>query len=260
VKSRCAREDDLTRRKRTGGEKRYSIVTRFAPVGRRSWRTPMPGKGKIPMFDPKPFLADIDVGATILTPDEDQIIFTQRDPSDAIFYIKNGKVKVTVVSHKGKEAVLTIMGSGEFFGEGCLTGQLRRTATVSTITNCTLVRLEKAAVVRMLRDNAQFSAMFMLFLLQRNARVEADLVDQLVNSSEKRLARILLTMANFGKEGRPDPVIPISQKTLAQMVGTTRERVSAFMNKFRRLGFVKYNRHRLEIHGSLLTFISTTDG
>jgi len=212
-------------------------------------------KRKAPAFDARPFLVNLDGGATAITLGVRQTIFAQGDPADAIFYVEKGKVKITVLSHNGKEAVLAIMAGGDFFGEGCLTGQPLRMATASTITDCEVVRLEKAAVVRLLHNEHDFSEMFMLFLLQRNIRVEEDLVDQLFNSSEKRLARILLLLANFGKEDKPETVIPkISQETLAQMVGTTRARVNTFMNKFRRLGFVEYN-GELEVHSSLLNVV-----
>jgi CRP/FNR family cyclic AMP-dependent transcriptional regulator len=215
----------------------------------------MARKKKAAAFDVGSFLANVGEGATHLARDENQIIFSQGDDADAAFYIEKGKVKVTVLSSKGKEAVLAIFGNGDFFGEGCLTGQLRRMATASTMSDCKIVRLEKAAIVRLLHDEHVFADMFTSFLLQRNIRVEEDLVDQLFNSSEKRLARILLLLANFGKEGRPETVIPkVSQETLAQMVGTTRGRVNCFMNKFRRLGFIEYN-GKLEIHSSLLNVI-----
>jgi len=172
-----------------------------------------------------------------------------------LFYIQEGKVKVCVLSELGKEAVVAIQGKGDFFGEGCLTGQPLRLATVAAMTECVIMRLDKSAVVRVLHDEPEFSETFMSFLLARNARVEADLVDQLFNSSEKRLARVLLLMANFGKEGKPAPIIAkISQETLAQIVGTTRSQVSTFMNKFRQLGFIEYN-GRLQIHNSLLNVV-----
>jgi CRP/FNR family transcriptional regulator, cyclic AMP receptor protein len=210
-------------------------------------------KRKAPVFDAKPFLSNM--GATHLTLEAHQTIFTQGDPADAIFYIEEGRIKITVLSHEGKEAVVAILDSGDFFGEGCLTGQPLRMATVSTMTDCAIVRLEKAAVIRLLHEDHEFSELFMLFLLKRNIRVEEDIVDQLFNSSEKRLARILLLLANFGKDGKPETVIPkISQETLAQMVGTTRARVNTFMNKFRRLGFIEYN-GKMEIHSSLLNVI-----
>ena len=187
---------------------------------------------------------------------KDQIVFSQGDPADAVFYIQKGKVKVTVVSDQGKEAVVAILGAGEFCGEGCLAGQARRIATVRAMAECTIMRLQKTSIVRVLHDEPAFSEMFMSHLLARTIRVEEDLVDQLFNSSEKRLARLLLLLANFGKEGRPEPLIAkISQETLAEMIGTTRSRVSFFMNKFRRMGFLDYNGEGLEVHSSLLNVI-----
>ena len=192
---------------------------------------------------------------TITTYRKNDKIFSQGDPADSVFYIQEGKVKVCVISELGKEAVVALHGKGDFFGEGCLTGQPLRLATVAAMTGCVIMRLAKAAVVRVLRDEPKFSEAFMAYLLVRNARVEEDLVDQLFNSSEKRLARVLLLMANFGKEGKPEPVIAkLSQETLAQIVGTTRSQVSTFMNKFRDLGFINYN-GVLEIHNSLLNVI-----
>ena len=187
---------------------------------------------------------------------KDDVVFSQGDPADAVFYIQKGKVKVTVVSDQGKEAVVAILGADEFCGEGCLAGQPRRIATVSAMTECTVTRLEKTRIIRLLHDQPEFSEVFISHLLARTTRVEADLVDQLFNSSEKRLARLLLLLANFGKEGRPEPMIAkISQETLAEMIGTTRSRVSFFMNKFRRLGFLNYNGEGLEVHSSLLNVI-----
>jgi CRP/FNR family cyclic AMP-dependent transcriptional regulator len=206
-------------------------------------------------FDLKVFLSSVDGGRTISKYRTNQAVFFQGDAADSVFYIQDGKVKVTVVSERGKEAVVAIHENGDFFGEGCLTGQLRRLATVKAMTASVIMRLDKAAVVRVLHDEPAFSEMFMSYLLARNSRIEEDLVDQLFNSSEKRLARVLLLMANFGKEGRPEQVIAkISQETLAEMVGTTRSRVSAFMNKFRKLGFVEYN-GSLKVHSSLLNMI-----
>ena len=171
----------------------------------------------------------------------DQIVFSQGDAADSVFFIEQGKVKVTVVSEQGKEAVVAILGPGEFFGEGCLAGQPRRMVTATTMRESTIVRLEKTAIIRVLHDEPAFSEMFISHLLARNIRVEEDLVDQLFNSSEKRLARALLLLANFGKEGRPESIAAkISQETLAEMIGTTRSRVSFFMNKFRQLGFIEY--------------------
>ena len=172
-----------------------------------------------------------------------------------MFYIQEGKVKVTVLSEQGKEAVVAILGAGDFVGEGCLGGQTVRMASVVAMTDCVTHRMEKAAVIRLMHDNRDFSERFTAHLLARNIRVEADLVDQLFNSSEKRLARLLLILANFGKEGKPEPIIPpISQETLAEMIGTTRSRVSFFMNKFRQLGFIDYNGH-VEVHSSLLSVV-----
>lgn len=206
-------------------------------------------------FDVKTFLSTVDGGRTVTTYAKNQKIFAQGDPADAVFYIQEGKVKVVVVSEAGKEAVVAIHGKGDFFGEGCLTAQPLRLGTVVALTESVIMRLGKQAIVNVLRDEPKFSEAFLAHLLARNARVEEDLVDQLFNSSEKRLARLLLLMANFGKEGRPEPVImKISQEMLAEMIGTTRSRVSTFMNKFRELGFIHYNGD-LQVHNSLLNVI-----
>ena len=206
-------------------------------------------------FDPKSFLAKVGEGRSIDRFAKNQIVFSQGDPAEAVFYIQKGKAKVTVISTQGKEAVVAILGTDEFFGEGCLAGQAQRIATVTTMTDCVFMRLEKAAVVDVIHRESAFSEMFIAHLLGRTIRVEADLVDQLFNSSEKRLARLLLLLANFGKEGKPERIIAkVSQETLAEMIGTTRSRVSKFMNKFRKLGFIDYNGH-LEIHSSLLNVV-----
>jgi len=206
-------------------------------------------------FDINVFLNTVDGGRSVSSYEKNQTIFSQGDPANAVFYIQQGRVKVCVVSQHGKEAVVALHGNGDFFGESCLNGHSRRTATVVTMTECVIMRIEKAAIVRVLHDEPKFSAMFMAYLLARNSRVEEDLVDQLFNSSEKRLARVLLLMANFGKDGKPEPIIArISQETLAEMVGTTRSRVSSFMNKFRKLGFINYN-GSLEVHNSLLNVV-----
>jgi len=211
---------------------------------------------KKPSFDPKSFLTKVGEGRSIGNHRKDQIVFSQGDPANAVFYIQSGKVKVTVVSEQGKEAVVAILGPGNFFGEGCLAGQPRRMATVSTLADSQLMRLEKASVVRVIHDEPAFSEIFIAHLLARTIRVEEDLIDQLFNSSEKRLARMLLLLANFGKEGRPEPVIAnVSQETLAEMIGTTRSRVSHFMNKFRKLGFIHYDGGGLQVHSSLLNVI-----
>jgi CRP/FNR family transcriptional regulator, cyclic AMP receptor protein len=208
-----------------------------------------------PPFDPKVFLAKADGGRTIAKYPVNQIVFSQGDLADSVFYIQDGKVKVTVISEQGKEAVVAILGLDEFCGEGCLAGQPRRMATATAITECEIMRLEKAAIIRVLHDEPAFSEMFLSHILARTIRVEEDLVDQLFNSSEKRLARALLLLANFGKEGRPEPIIAkVSQETLADMIGTTRSRVSHFMNKFRELGFIDYNGH-LNVHSSLLSVV-----
>ena len=206
-------------------------------------------------FDVKSFLAKVGDGRSIAKYRKNQIVFSQGEPADAVFYIQKGKVKITVVSEQGKEAVVAILSSDDFFGEGCLAGQPRRMATVRAMSDASIMRLEKAAIIALLHNERAFSEKFIAHLLARTIRVEEDLVDQLFNSSEKRLARLLLLLANFGKEGRPEPVIAkISQETLAEMIGTTRARVSFFMNKFRKLGFVDYN-GGIEVHGSLLNVI-----
>ena len=209
-----------------------------------------------PSFDPKSFLAVVGEGRSIGEYGKDQIVFSQGDPADAVFYIQSGKVKVTVVSEQGKEAVVAMLGTNDFFGEGCLAGQAQRIATVATMTDSVIVRLEKAAIVRVIHREPAFSGMFIAHLLARAIRVEADLVDQLFNSSEKRLARMLLLLANFGKEEKkPEQILAkISQETLADMIGTTRSRVSSFMNKFRKLGFIDYN-GGIEVHSSLLNVV-----
>ena len=206
-------------------------------------------------FNPKTFLAKVGEGRSIRTYRKSELVFSQGDPADEVFYIQKGKVKVTVISEQGKEAVVAILGPNEFFGEGCLAGQEQRMARAATMTDSVIGRLEKAAIVRVIHQEPAFSEMFIAHILGRTIRVEADLVDQLFNSSEKRLARLLLLLANFGKEGKPEPIIAkISQETLAEMIGTTRSRVSFFMNKFRKLGFIHYN-GGIEVHSSLLNAV-----
>jgi CRP-like cAMP-binding protein len=171
-----------------------------------------------------------------------QQLFNQGDPANSVFYLQEGRIKICVISKRGKEAVVAIHGKDDFFGEGCLTGQPVRLATAVAMTKCSVLRIEKQAIERVLLDEPRFAERFIAYILRRNARVEEDLVDQLFNSSEKRLARLLLLMANFGKPGKPEPIIAkVSQATLAEMVGTTRSRINAFMNKFRELGFIEYN-------------------
>ncbi len=212
-------------------------------------------KTKKKPFSVNAFLTTVGGGSTVTTYRKNRKVFSQGDPADAVFYIQDGKVRVCVVSELGKEAVVALHGQGDFFGEGCLSGQPLRLATVIAMSDCVITRLDKAAIIRALHDEPEFSEMFMAHLLARNAQVEEELVNQLFNSSEKRLARVLLLMAQFGKEGTPDRVIAkISQKTLAEIVGTTRPRVSSFMNKFRKLGFIKYN-GELEVHNSLLNVL-----
>jgi CRP-like cAMP-binding protein len=206
-------------------------------------------------FDPQAFLAKIGAGRTIAACQQQRPIFTQGEAADAVFYIQEGQVKLTVVSTQGKEAVIAILAAEAFFGEGCLAGQPLRMATATALTDCTLMRIEKPAMLRVLHAEPAFSALFMAYLLSRNSRIEADLIDQLFNSSEKRLARVLLLLAHFGKEGTAEPVIPqISQETLAEMIGTTRSRVSFFLNKFRKLGFIDYNGD-MHVHSSLLNIL-----
>jgi CRP-like cAMP-binding protein len=210
------------------------------------------------LTDARQFLAKAGDGRTIAEHPKNAAIFTQGDPAGAIFYIQKGKVKLTVVSDVGKEAVIAIVANGDFLGEGCLAGRAVYLGTAIALTDCSIVRVEKGTMVRLLHEQPAFSEMFVSYLLSRNIRIEEDLVDQLFNSSEKRLARVLLLLANFGKEGNPEPVIArISQETLAEMIGTTRSRVSFFMNKFRRLGFIEYSgRMRgLHIHSSLLNIV-----
>jgi CRP-like cAMP-binding protein len=210
---------------------------------------------KAKRFDPADFLETVAQGRTVSTHPTKQIIFAQGDAADSVFYIKKGKVKVTVLSKQGKEAVIALLGTNEFLGEGCLNGQPKRLATATAMTECVVMRVEKAEILRVLQQEPAFSQLFIAHILARNARIEEDLVDQLFNTTEKRLARVLLLLANFGKEGRPEPIIAkISQETLAEMIGTTRSRVNHFMNKFRQMGFIEYNSH-LEIHSSLLSMV-----
>jgi CRP-like cAMP-binding protein len=206
-------------------------------------------------FDPKIFLARVGEGKTVAKYRKNQIIFSQGQIADAVFYIQQGNVRLTVVSEQGKEAVVAIIEAGQFFGEGCLNGHPLRTATTRAMEECVITRIDKATMIATLHNEPEFSELFMMHLLSRNGRIEEDLIDQLFNSSEKRLARLLLLLANFGKEGRPEPILgKFSQEMLAEMIGTTRSRVSFFMNKFRKLGFIDYN-GKLEVHSSLLNVI-----
>ena len=206
-------------------------------------------------FDPDTFLSTIGEGRRALRVDKKQAVFAQGDATDAVFYIQRGKIKLTVLSGNGKEATIGILGEGDFFGEGCLAGQPFRMGSASAITGCDILRIDKKAMMQALHREHKLSDMFVAYLLARNIRYEEDLVDQLFNSSEKRLARILLLLAHFGKERAPESVVPeISQTTLAEMVGTTRSRVNFFMNRFRKLGFIHYN-GGLRVHSSLLNVV-----
>ncbi|MGA2413546.1 MAG: Crp/Fnr family transcriptional regulator [Candidatus Sulfotelmatobacter sp.] len=207
-------------------------------------------------FDPEKFLATIGVGRKVVAFAKKETVFTQGDAADSVFYIQEGKVRLTVVSKAGKEATLGLLREGDFFGEGTLAGQSLRMGSATAMTDCEVLRIEKKAMMEALHREHDFSDLFVAYLLARNIRYEEDLVDQLFNSSEKRLARVLLLLARFGKEGAPETVIPkISQETLAEMIGTTRSRVSFFMNRFRRLGFVDYGEEGLEVHSSLLNIV-----
>lgn len=207
-------------------------------------------------FDPKTFLATIGDGRKILHFEKDQAIFAQGGATDAVFYVQKGKIKLTVLSQAGKEATVGVLGEGTFFGEGGLAGQALRMGSASAMTDCTVLRIGKQSMIEALHREPSLSEVFVTHLLARNIRFEEDLVDQLFNSSEKRLARILLLLAHFGKESKPETVIPkISQESLAEMVGTTRSRVSFFMNRFRKLGFVAYDGNSMQVHSSLLNVV-----
>jgi len=215
----------------------------------------MAPKSPTSAFDPKIFLAKVGAGKTVTEFRKNQRVFSQGDVADAVFYIQKGKVKLTVMSEQGKEAVVAILEPGQFFGEGCMNGHPMRIATTTAMEDCVITEITKAAMIAALHDEPAFSELFMAYLLTRNSRIEEDLIDQLFNSSEKRLARLLLLLANFGKEGNPQSISPnVSQETLAEMVGTTRSRVSHFMNKFRKLGLISYNGH-IEVNSSLLTAV-----
>jgi CRP/FNR family transcriptional regulator, cyclic AMP receptor protein len=219
--------------------------------------SPNAGPKKKRAFDPNAFLATMGEGRKPVLFPKKQTIFAQGDPSDAVFYIQEGRVRLTVLSSSGKEATIGILGEGEFFGEGCLAGQALHVGAATAMTDCTVLRIEKKAMMKALHTEQAFSDVFVAHLLQRNIRFQADLVDQLFNSSEKRLARVLLLLSHFGKEGIPQTVLPkISQETLAEMIGTTRSRVSFFMNRFRKLGFVDYDAgDELQVHSSLLSVV-----
>ena len=212
-------------------------------------------KSRKAAVEPKTFLAKVGDGKTITEYQKDQVVFSQGGEADAVFYIQKGKIKLTVVSERGKEAVVGVLEPDHFFGEGCLNGHPLRVTTATAIDQCLITRITKAAMIATLHDEPEFSQLFMADLLSRNSRIEEDLIDQLFNSSEKRLARTLLLLANFGKEATVEPIIgKFSQETLAEMIGTTRSRVSFFMNKFRKLGYIEYN-GKLEIRNSLLNVV-----
>jgi CRP/FNR family cyclic AMP-dependent transcriptional regulator len=211
-----------------------------------------PAKGR---FDPTAFLAKVGTGKTILSYRKNQVVFRQGEIADKVFYIQSGRIKIVVLSELGKEAVVGILESGQFFGEGCLNGHPLRVATTTAMDDCVITAITKVAMLETLHREPTFSTLFITYLLSRNSRIEEDLVDQLFNSSEKRLARLLLLLAHFGKDGRPQPIsIDVSQETLAEMIGTTRSRVSHFMNKFRKLGLISYN-GTIEVHNSMLNAV-----
>jgi CRP/FNR family transcriptional regulator, cyclic AMP receptor protein len=208
-----------------------------------------------PLFEPKKFLAKVGDGKTIAKYEKGQVVFSQGDVADAVFYIQKGKLKLTVISEQGKEAVIAILGPGHFFGEGCLNGHDLRVSTTTAMDECLITRIVKGSMIATLHNEPDFSEVFMSYLLNRNGRIEEDLIDQLFNSSERRLARLLLLLANFGKEAKTEPILgKISQETLAEMIGTTRARVSFFMNKFRKLGYIDYNGH-VKVNNSLLNVV-----
>jgi len=225
------------------------------PVAIQARRGRTRRKDAAPAFDPKAFLTRIETGKTTRDYRSEQVVFSQGDAADAVFFLQSGRVKLTVVSTRGKEAVIGVLERGSFFGEGCLAGQALRMSTASAIQPASIIRVDRSTMVRALHQEPEFGELFLAYMLARNVRIEEDLVDQLFNSSEKRLARILLLLAQFGKDPRPEIVIPkVSQETLAAMVGTTRSRVSHFMNRFRKMGFIHYN-GGLQVHSGLLTVV-----
>ena len=253
-----ARESSHAKAPRIGNfEQMPEYFARRVPPSQREGRPIMKTMAERP-FDPKLFLAKVAGGRTITKYQKDQIVFSQGDDADSVFYIRSGKVKANVISEHGKEAVVAILNGGNFFGEGCLAGQPQRMVTVSAMSESTIVRIAKAAIIQVLHDEPTFSEMFISHLLARNIRIEEDLIDQLFNSSERRLARALLLLANFGKDAGSESITPrISHEMLAEMIGTTRARVSFFMNRFRKQGFVSYKGKRLDVHRSLLRVVLT---
>ena len=244
-------------RQLSGSPQRSKIVRQIGPtfLAERNAMGPSVAGKKMLDFDPHAFLATFGQGRKFVPFQKKQTIFAQGDLADAVFYIQTGKVKLTVVSKTGKEATIGILGEGDFFGEGSLAGQALRMGSATAMTDCAVLRIDKKAMMEALHREHEFSDLFVAYLLARNIRYEEDLVDQLFNSSEKRLARILLLLAHFGKEGKPETVVPkISQEMLAEMIGTTRSRVSFFMNRFRHLGFIHYN-GGMQVHSSLLNVV-----
>src|SRR3984885_10566684 len=244
----------------SSGDRRFGRMFGYAALPQRkplsSPTKSVKSVKKVRAFDPQKFLATIGTGRTQVAFRKRQAIFSQGDSADAVFYIQDGKVRLTVVSKAGKEATLGILSGGEFFGEGGLAGQPLRMGSATAMTDCELLLIEKKAMMLALHRERKFSDLFVTYLLARNIRYEEDLVDQLFNSSEKRLARILLLLAHFGKEGVPETIIPrISQETLADMIGPPRSRVSFFMNRFRKLGFLDYGGDGLQVHSSLLNVV-----
>lgn len=240
---------EKSRRKAPGSQRALPVIPR---AGMRSSASPEPASA----FDSHLFLTKLATGKTTREYSADDPVFSQGDSADAVFYIQNGKVKLTVVSARGKEAVIAILPELSFFGEGCLAGQSFRICTARTIQRSTILRVEKPAMLALLHQDPEFSERFLVYLLARNIRMEADLVDHLFNSSEKRLARLLLLMANFGQQSKPIPLIAkVSQGTLAEMIGTTRSRVSFFLNRFRELGFIDYNSRGMHVHASLVSIM-----
>jgi CRP-like cAMP-binding protein len=236
---------------------RAPLAQGLNPAGGQEVRlTRTPTRSEKPRLETKPFVTAPGDGRTEITYGKEQVVFSQGDAADAVFYIHKGRVKLSVLSQQGKEAVIGILGAGTFFGEGCVAGQLTRTSSATAMCECSIVRLEKATASRWLQEQPSFSGFFVSHLLARIIRIEEDLVDHLFNSSEKRLARVLLLLANFGTECRPEPaLVNITHETLAEMVGTTRPRVSFFMNKFRNLGFIDYSGRGFTVNGSLLTVL-----
>jgi CRP/FNR family transcriptional regulator, cyclic AMP receptor protein len=242
----------MARRSSKSTSKRSTAV---APVQELNKQSHTRSPRVLPAFDPELLLAKLGSAKTVHQYRDKQAVFSQGDPADAVFYVQKGRVKLTVVSKRGKEAVIAVLQQGDFFGEGCLAAQPLRISSAAALQNLTIMRLEKKTMVGLLHQEPEFAEMFIAYLLSRNIRIEEDLVDQLFNSSEKRLARLLLLLAHYGKDSKPETVLPrMSQETLAEMIGTTRSRVSYFMNRFRKMGFIDYN-GTLHVNSALLTVV-----